>query len=100
MPRSIRRVFRRFWQSDRLAWFADRPKWDGLASVCMVESERQIPGKSVTLERLLGHSVSLDGSPAQALLESDPGGHSVFSCVCPAVALNDERKTGNIQCGE
>lgn len=42
---------RRFWQSDRLDWFADRALWDGLGSVGMVESERQIPGKSVTLER-------------------------------------------------
>ncbi|MFO7536105.1 MAG: hypothetical protein R6X19_10580 [Kiritimatiellia bacterium] len=30
------------------------------------------------LLRLPGLSVSLDGSPAQALLKSDPGWHSVF----------------------
>lgn len=42
---------RRYWQTDRIEWFADRLKWEGLATVGMVESERQIPGKSVTLER-------------------------------------------------
>lgn len=52
---------RRYWQSDRLDWFADRSKWEGLASVGMVESERQIPGKSVTLERrYFLSSLSLD----------------------------------------
>ena len=42
---------RRYWQTDRIAWFEDCAKWEGLATVGMVESERQIPGKEVTLER-------------------------------------------------
>jgi predicted transposase YbfD/YdcC len=42
---------RRYWQTDRIAWFADRTKWEGLATVGLVESERQIPGKAITLER-------------------------------------------------
>jgi len=41
---------RRYYQSDYLDWFADKDKWEGLRSVGMVESIRQIAGKS-TLER-------------------------------------------------
>jgi predicted transposase YbfD/YdcC len=41
---------RRYYQSDHLGWFADLGKWEGLASVGMVESSREIQGK-VTIER-------------------------------------------------
>jgi predicted transposase YbfD/YdcC len=41
---------RRYWQSDRLEWFADLSKWEGLRSVGVVESVRQIGGR-VTVER-------------------------------------------------
>ena len=41
---------RRYWQSDRLDWFADRPKWEKLASLGVVESMREVEGK-VTIER-------------------------------------------------
>ena len=41
---------RRYYQSDQLDWFADRPKWEGLKSVGMVESLRQVDGKT-TVER-------------------------------------------------
>jgi predicted transposase YbfD/YdcC len=41
---------RRYFQSDSLDWFADREKWEGLRSVGMVESVREINGKA-TVER-------------------------------------------------
>jgi predicted transposase YbfD/YdcC len=41
---------RSYYQSDCLDWFADKAKWDGLASVGRVESIREIEGK-VTVER-------------------------------------------------
>ncbi len=41
---------RRYYQSDCLQWFADREKWEGLRSVGMVESIRQI-GDQTTVER-------------------------------------------------
>jgi predicted transposase YbfD/YdcC len=41
---------RRYYQSDQLDWFADRPKWEGLKSVGVVESTREVAGKS-TVER-------------------------------------------------
>lgn len=41
---------RRYFQSDQLSWFADRPKWEELKSVGMVESTREVDGKT-TVER-------------------------------------------------
>jgi predicted transposase YbfD/YdcC len=41
---------RRYYQSAELDWFADRPKWEGLRSVGMVEGIRQIGGQR-TVER-------------------------------------------------
>jgi hypothetical protein len=41
---------RRYYQSDYLDWFADQGKWEGLGSVGMVESIRELDGKA-TLER-------------------------------------------------
>lgn len=45
-----RMEIRRYYQSDYLGWFADRDKWEGLRSVGMVESIREIDEK-VTVER-------------------------------------------------
>lgn len=41
---------RRYYQSTRLSWFADKAKWEGLQSVGLVEATRDIRGK-VTVER-------------------------------------------------
>lgn len=41
---------RRYYQSEQLDWFADRLKWEGLRSVGMVESLREVDGKT-TVER-------------------------------------------------
>jgi predicted transposase YbfD/YdcC len=41
---------RRYYQSGELDWFADRPKWEGLKSVGMVEAIREI-GAARTVER-------------------------------------------------
>ena len=41
---------RRYYQSDCLEWFADQEKWAGLASPGMVESVRELAGKT-TVER-------------------------------------------------
>jgi predicted transposase YbfD/YdcC len=42
---------RRHWQSGRLEWFADRAKWEGLRSVGVVESVRQVGREEQTVER-------------------------------------------------
>lgn len=42
---------RRYWQSANLDWFADREKWEGLQSVGVVETRRQVGERPVTVER-------------------------------------------------
>ena len=41
---------RHYWQSNQLEWFADKGKWEGLHSVGLVESRRELNGQ-VTVER-------------------------------------------------
>lgn len=36
---------RRYWQTEKIAWFADRKAWDGLRSVGVVEARRRHKGK-------------------------------------------------------
>jgi predicted transposase YbfD/YdcC len=45
-----RMEIRRYYQSDCLDWFADRSKWEGLKSVGLVESVRELEGHK-TVER-------------------------------------------------
>jgi predicted transposase YbfD/YdcC len=51
---------RRYYQSDELNWFADLNKWEGLKSVGMVESIRQIDGEKTTERRYYLASLSLN----------------------------------------
>lgn len=39
---------RRCWQSEHIGWFADTAQWEGLRSVGVVESVREIRGKATT----------------------------------------------------
>lgn len=51
---------RRYYQSDYLAWFADKGKWEGLGSVGMVESLRELDGKATLERRYYLSSLKLD----------------------------------------
>jgi predicted transposase YbfD/YdcC len=51
---------RRYYQSDQLDWFADRTKWEGLKSVGMVESIREIEGQATLERRYYLSSLALD----------------------------------------
>jgi len=51
---------RRYYQSDYLDWFADKDKWEGLRSVGMVESAREIDGKTTLERRYYLSSLKLD----------------------------------------
>ena len=51
---------RRYWQSERLDWFADRGKWQGLRSVGVVESVRELKGQVQTERRYFLSSLTLD----------------------------------------
>lgn len=51
---------RRYHQSTALAWFADLEKWEGLKSVGMVESIREVDGKSSVERRYYLSSLPLN----------------------------------------
>lgn len=51
---------RRYYQSDELDWFADHEKWEGLRSVGMVESIREVNGQRTTERRYYLSSLKLD----------------------------------------
>lgn len=51
---------RRYWQSARLAWFADQAKWEGLRSVGVVEAVRERKGQVQTERRYFLSSLTLD----------------------------------------
>lgn len=51
---------RRYYQSEELDWFADRQKWEGLRSVGMVESIREVNGQTTTERRYYLSSLKLD----------------------------------------
>lgn len=52
---------RRYYQSDELDWFADKEQWEGLKSVGMVESIREVDGKATTERRYYLLSLPLNG---------------------------------------
>lgn len=51
---------RRYYQSDQLSWFADLEKWEGLKSVGVVESIRDIDGEKTVERRYYLSSLPLD----------------------------------------
>ena len=51
---------RRYYQSAELGWFADLDKWEGLTSVGMVESLREVNGKETLERRYYLSSLALD----------------------------------------
>ena len=50
---------RRYYQSAELDWFADRPKWEGLKSLGMVESVREVDGQTSVERRYFLSSLPL-----------------------------------------
>jgi predicted transposase YbfD/YdcC len=51
---------RRYWQSEKLEWHADREKWEALRSVGMVESVREINGQRSVERRYYLSSLPAD----------------------------------------
>jgi hypothetical protein len=51
---------RRYYQSDCLDWFADKANWERLASIGMVESVREIDGKTTVERRYYLSSLKLE----------------------------------------
>ena len=51
---------RRYWQSEKIQWFADRGQWEGLRSVGVVEARRTIQGKESVERRYYLSSLKAD----------------------------------------
>ena len=51
---------RRYWQTQKLEWFADRPEWEGLRSVGVVEARRTVHGKQSVERRYYLSSLGND----------------------------------------
>jgi len=51
---------RRYYQSESLEWFADRHKWEGLRTVGMVESIREVDGQATVERRYYLSSLKLE----------------------------------------
>lgn len=51
---------RRYWQTEKVDWYADREQWEGLRSVGMVESVREINGQRTVERRYYLSSLSAD----------------------------------------
>ena len=51
---------RRYWQSEKLEWFADRRAWEGLQSVGVVEARRTVKGKESVERRYYLSSLKND----------------------------------------
>jgi predicted transposase YbfD/YdcC len=51
---------RRYWQTERLDWYADKDRWEGLRSVGLVESVREVNGKRSVERRYYLSSLPVD----------------------------------------
>jgi len=51
---------RRYWQTEQVSWYADRNQWEGLRSVGLVESVREINGQRSVERRYYLSSLSAD----------------------------------------
>ena len=51
---------RRYWQTEKLEWFADQKEWEGLKSVGVVEARRTVGGKASVQRRYYLSSLSND----------------------------------------
>jgi len=57
-----RHEVRRYWQTEKLAWFADRAAWAGLRSVGVVEARRTVHGPASVARRYYLSSLPADAA--------------------------------------
>lgn len=57
-----RHEVRRYWQSEKLDWFAERGAWEGLVSVGVVEARRTVQGKESVERRYYLSSLPADAA--------------------------------------
>jgi predicted transposase YbfD/YdcC len=83
---------RRSWQSTDLGWFADREKWEGLRSVGVVESVRDMNGKTSTERRYYLSSLELDAEKFARAVRSHWGVENQLHWVLDVVFGEDQSR--------
>lgn len=84
---------RRYYQSTDLAWFADLKEWEGLKSVGMVESIREIAGKITVERRYYLSSLSLDIETFAKAVRGHWGVENSCHWVLDVVMREDDNRT-------
>ena len=90
-PRNKRQT-RRYWQSADIAWFADRGKWEGLCSVGIVESVREIGDQTTTERRYYLCSLALDAKKFATAVRSHWGVENQLHWVLDVVFNEDQSR--------
>ena len=83
---------RRYWQSDRIAWFGDKAAWDSLRSVGVVEATRDIDGKISTERRYYLSSLTLDAQRFGHAIRSHWGVENQLHWVLDVVFNEDQSR--------
>lgn len=91
---------RRYWQSDRIAWFGDKAAWDSLRSVGVVEATREIDGKISTERRYYLSSLTLDAQRFGHAIRSHWGVENQLHWVLDVVFNEDQSRARAKHAGE
>lgn len=87
---------RRYWQSDRIGWFADLGAWDSLRSVGVVEAVREIEGKISVERRYYLSSLTLDAPRFARAVRSHWGVENQLHWVLDVV-FNEDQSRARLQ---
>lgn len=91
---------RRYWQSDRIAWFGDKAAWDSLRSVGVVEATRDIDGKISTERRYYLSSLTLAAQRFGHAIRSHWGVENQLHWVLDVVFNEDQSRARAKHAGE
>lgn len=83
---------RRYWQTEKLAWFADHSQWEGLCSVGMVESRRTLQGKESVERRYYLSSLKADAKQFARAVRGHWGVENALHWVLDVVFGEDQSR--------